>query len=46
MMEKKHLFIGTGKDWLELLVVQPDGKKEMPIEAFLAGYRMQLEGEE
>lgn len=42
MIEKKSLFIGTGKDWLEILRLQPQGKKEMPVEAFLAGYRDRL----
>jgi methionyl-tRNA formyltransferase len=36
--DKKRLLVGTGQDCLEVLTVQPDGKKEMPIEAFLAGY--------
>lgn len=40
--EKKRLFIGTGDDWLEIVRLQPQGKKEMPVEAFLAGYRHRL----
>lgn len=42
MIEKSQLFVGTGKDWLEVLSLQPLGKKEMPISAFLAGYRSRL----
>jgi methionyl-tRNA formyltransferase len=42
MVEKKRLLIGTGNHWLEILAVQPDGKKDMKIEAFLAGYRNNL----
>ena len=39
MFEKSRLFVGTGQDWLEILSLKPAGKKEMPIQAFLAGYR-------
>lgn len=42
MPEKNRLFIGTATDWLEITAIQPQGKKEMPIQAFLAGYRTQL----
>lgn len=42
MLEKKRLFVATKKDWLEILRLQPKGKKEMPITAFLAGYRDKL----
>lgn len=42
IVEKKRLFVGTGQDWLEVTSVKPLGKKEMPIGAFLAGYRSQL----
>lgn len=42
MVEKSRLLIGTGTDWLEILSLQPVGKKEMPVVAFLAGYRSQL----
>jgi methionyl-tRNA formyltransferase len=42
MIEKKRLFVGTGEDWLEILFVQPDGKKEMSAESFLAGYHKNL----
>lgn len=40
--EKKRLFIGTGEAWLEIICLQPLGKKEMPVSAFLSGYRSQL----
>lgn len=40
--DKKHLYIGTGKDWLEVLSLQIPGKKEMPVTAFLAGYSNKL----
>ncbi len=36
------LFIGTGKGTLEIGSVQPLGKKEMPIQAFLAGYKHKI----
>jgi methionyl-tRNA formyltransferase len=42
MLQKSRLWVGTGKDWLEILSVKPDGKKEMPVQAFLAGYRNKL----
>lgn len=42
MIEKSRLFVGTGEHWLEILAVQPQGKKEMPIQAFLAGYKTKL----
>lgn len=41
-IEKKHLFIGTGEGNLEVLSLQPQGKKEMPVAAFLAGYGNRL----
>ncbi len=40
MAEKARLFVGTGKDWLEIHRLKPVGKKEMPIQAFLAGYKI------
>lgn len=40
--EKKSLLIATGQDWLEITSLQLPGKKEMPVEAFLAGYRDRL----
>ena len=42
MIQKNQLLVGTGADWLEILDLQPPGKKEMPISAFLAGYRNKL----
>ncbi|MGK2896108.1 MAG: methionyl-tRNA formyltransferase [Candidatus Saccharimonadales bacterium] len=39
IIEKSRLFVATNKDWLEILTLQPQGKKEMSIQAFLAGYR-------
>lgn len=42
MLEKSRLFVGTGKDWLEIHALKPTGKKEMPVAAFLAGYKSQL----
>ena len=41
-VDKKQLTIGTGQGQLEILALKPAGKKEMPIEAFLAGYRHKL----
>jgi methionyl-tRNA formyltransferase len=38
MPMNNRLFIGTGEGWLEILSLQPVGKKEMPVQAFLAGY--------
>lgn len=43
LASKKQLLIGTSNDWLEITALQPLGKKEMPIQAFLAGYRSQLD---
>lgn len=40
--DKKQLFIGTDTGWLEVLALQPQGKKEMPVQAFLAGYHDKL----
>lgn len=40
MVEKKRLLVGTGKDWLEIMSLRPDGKKEMSTESFLAGYKL------
>lgn len=36
--DKKSLTVYCGKDALHILKIQPAGKKEMPIAAFLAGY--------
>ena len=41
-VEKNRLFIGTGTNWLEIKSLKPAGKKEMPVQAFLAGYRTKL----
>lgn len=38
-MIKDHLFIGTGDKPLEILSLQPAGKKRMEAAAFLRGYR-------
>lgn len=40
--EKSRLLVGTAENWLEITKLKPSGKKEMPIQAFLAGYRQQL----
>jgi methionyl-tRNA formyltransferase len=37
-IKNKRLFVGTIKESLEILSLKPAGKKEMPAEAFLAGY--------
>ncbi len=36
-----HLQIATGDQAIEVLQIQPSGKKPMPIDAFLRGYRVQ-----
>lgn len=38
--DKKSLTVYCGKDALSIVSLQPAGKKEMPIQAFLAGYRL------
>lgn len=38
----RTLFIGTGKDLISVDAVKPLGKKEMPISAFLSGYKQHL----
>ncbi len=38
----KHLFVGSAKDVLKIEAIKPLGKKEMPIQAFLAGYKHKL----
>lgn len=40
--DKKQLIIGTGDQSLEIQALKPAGKKEMPVQAFLSGYRSQL----
>ena len=40
-MEKRRLFAGCGENTLlELLEVQPAGRKRMTAEAFLNGYKI------
>lgn len=36
---KKNLFIKTGKGFLEILEIQPEGRKRMSAEEFLRGYK-------
>lgn len=38
----KSLFVGTSDGNLQIERLKPIGKKEMPVEAFLAGYRSQI----
>lgn len=42
MAEKSRLFVGTAENWLEITKLKPAGKKEMPVQAFLAGYHAKL----
>lgn len=37
-----ELLVSTTQDWLKITELKPLGKKEMPVQAFLAGYRLQL----
>lgn len=39
--DKKSLTVFCGQDALAITIVQPAGKKEMPIQAFLTGYQLQ-----
>lgn len=39
---KNRLTVGTGDKSLDILTLKPAGKKEMPVQAFLSGYRSQL----
>lgn len=39
-LEKRRLFVECGGDLLELLEVQPAGKKRMPVDAFLNGVKL------
>jgi methionyl-tRNA formyltransferase len=39
-VSKDRLIIYTGRQALEILSLQPSGKKEMPIKAFLSGYKI------
>jgi methionyl-tRNA formyltransferase len=36
-VENKNIYVGCGKDSLEILVLQPEGKKEMPAKDYLNG---------
>lgn len=38
--DKKSLIVHCGENSLNILKLQPAGKKEMPIQAFLAGYKL------
>jgi len=40
--EKSRLLVATRDNWLAITSLKPTGKKEMPIQAFLAGYRHSL----
>lgn len=40
--DKKQLLVGTSTTALEVTAVKPAGKKEMPIAAFLSGFRHSL----
>lgn len=42
LIEKSRLLVGTGADWLDIVTLKPLGKKEMPVQAFLAGYRHRI----
>ncbi len=37
-IEKRHMYAATGSDPIEILSVQPSGKKRMDVSAFLLGY--------
>lgn len=43
LIEPGRLFVGTGKDWLEIKRLKPAGKSEMTAQSFLAGYGKRLE---
>lgn len=36
---KDRLFVSSADGWIEILSLQPSGKKRMPADAFLRGYR-------
>ncbi len=40
-VDKKQLIVQTGEGQLSLLEVQPEGKKRMPVDAFLRGYQIE-----
>jgi len=42
LVEKNCLFISASDFYLEILTLKPSGKKNMPANAFLAGYRDQI----
>lgn len=44
IVNDERLLVQTGEQALRLLAVKPVGKKEMPIQAFLAGYSYKLAG--
>ncbi len=44
-VERGRVFVGCAKGTLELLVVKPDGKKEMQVSAWAAGLRGELSWE-
>lgn len=39
--DKKHIYVQTGEGILSLDEVQPAGKKRMPVQAFLLGYKIE-----
>lgn len=40
-VEKDAVYVSTGEDVLKITRVQMEGRKEMPVRDFLAGYRME-----
>lgn len=38
LMQGKHLYVGTATEPLEILEIQPAGKRPMPANAFILGY--------
>jgi len=43
VLQDGQLYVGCSKDSLQINTLKPSGKKEMPVKAFLAGYRNRLE---
>lgn len=43
LLPPAQLIVACGQDALAITTLQPLGKKEMPVKAFLAGYKSQLE---
>ena len=39
LIEKAHLFVAAGDEWLEVLDLQLAGKKRMPARDFLNGFK-------